>query len=311
VKRDGGANYENPMTGQQRYFPKLGEGQAMGQNGEVSFAPGYVDSNARMKGREAGAIAAAKFPFEVATDRARQTTTAGLDLVPVEGADGNTYYQPRLGMANGGGGAGMSGAGGAAGGSAPGAGGGFMAKRNPITQQSAIALNDNWIKNTYQPTIEAGRVATDLDNSIQALRNIDIKTGWGAEAKANAASMLAGLGISVGSSEMYAANAQKFQSIAMDKLMTTLQAQKGIQTEGDADRAKQTFVSLSNTPEANAFVLDLAQAKASVDRKRAQYYEQALPMAQKRGDLTEVNRRWAKLQPSIWDDPMMQKWGKK
>lgn len=77
-----------------------------------------------------------------------------------------------------------------------------------------------------------------------------------------------------------------------------------------ADRAKQTFVSLKNTPEANAFILDFAQAKTNMDRRRAQYYEQALPLAQDKGDLTMVNRRWAKLQGSIWSDPLLQKWAK-
>lgn len=313
VKRDAGAYYVDPMTGEQKYFPKLGEGQTVSQDGTVSTARGYAASNASSKGLEAQAVESAKYPFAVSADRARQTTTAALDTQPVIGEDGNTYYTPRLSIAMGGAGpmvgaGGTSGPGGAGGGS--GVPGGFMASRNPITQQSAIAINDNWLKNSYQPTIDAGKVANDLDANIQALRTVDIKTGWGTEAKASAASVLAGLGISKGNADMYASNAQKFQSIAMDKLMTTLQAQKGMQTEGDADRAKQTFVSLKNTPDANAFILDFAQAKTNMDKRRAQYYEQALPMAQKRGDLTEVNRRWNKLQPSLWDDPLLQKWAK-
>jgi hypothetical protein len=314
VKRDAGAYYEDPMTGQQRYFPKLGEGQTIGPNGEVSLARGYAQSNATAKGMETGAIEAAKYPYAVGLDRSKQTTAAGLDMMPVEESDGNSYFRSRLSMAPGqAGGGGMGGAGGMGGSGGNGSGGGFMAKRSPITQQSSIALNDNWIKNAYQPAIEAGRVAADLESNIQALRNIDFKTGWGEEARANAASVLAGLGIGGKSAEMYAANAQKFQSVAMDKLMTTLAAQKGTQVEGDANRAKQTFVSLGNTPQANEFILDLAQAKANADRKRAQYYERALPIAQAedKGDLTEVNRQWMKVQKSVWDDPMMQKWGKK
>ena len=313
VKRDAGAYYVDPMTGQQKYFPKLGEGQTVGRDGTVSMAPGYAASNASSKGLETQAVEAAKYPFAVSADRARQTTSAALDTQPVIGSDGNTYYTPRLNVATGGAGP-LGGAGGMGGpegsGGASGAPGGFMASRNPITQQSAIALNDNFIKNTYQPTIDAGRVASDLDANIQALRSVDIKTGWGTEAKASAASVLAGLGISKGNADLYAGNAQRFQSIAMDKLMTTLQAQKGMQTEGDADRAKQTFVSLKNTPEANAFVMDFAQAKTNMDRRRAQYYEQALPLAQKEGDLTKINRQWAKIQGSIWADPVLQRWGK-
>lgn len=283
----------------------------MGPDGMVSNAPGYAQANAGAKGMETGAIEAAKFPYAVGTDRARQTTAAALGTQPVVGADGNTYYMPRLNVATGGAGGqmGAPGAGGAQGGGM-GAPGGFMAGRNPITQQSAIAINDNWLKNTYQPTIEAGKVATDLGNSIEALRTVDIKTGWGTEAKASAASVLAGLGVAPASAGMFAANAQKFQSIAMEKLQTSLQAQKGVQTEGDADRAKQTFVSLKNTPEANAFILDFAQAKTNMDQRRAQYYEQALPLAQKQGDLMRINREWGKVQGSLWSDPLLQKWAK-
>ena len=161
-----------------------------------------------------------------------------------------------------------------------------------------------------QPSLDAGKTATDLQSSIQAVRNVDMNTGWGAEQKAAGAAMLEGLGINVGNSKLFASSAQKFQSVAMDKLLTTLAAQKGPQTEGDSTRAQQTFVKLSNTPDANAFIMDFAQAKANMDQRRAQYYEQALPLAQKAGDLTRVDREWRKIQGSVWADPVLQPWAK-
>jgi hypothetical protein len=57
------------------------------------------------------------------------------------------------------------------------------------------------------------------------------------------------------------------------------------------------------------FILDLTQAKAERDRLKAQYFRQALPLAQKNGDLQEVERRWNEKAPSVWSLPMMQKWG--
>ncbi len=307
VKREAGATYLNPVTGDERYFPKLGEGQVIGQNGVVGMAPGYIRSNAASKGAEAGAIEAAKFPFTVGADRAKQLTGAALDTVRVVGDDNNEYFVPRLQVAGGGGMPGMAGAGSSGGNP----GGGFMAGRNPVLQQSQTALNDNWIKNTYQGVLDSGRSATGTLAGIEAIRNIDLNTGWGTEAKANAGSILEGLGIAPGNAKMFAANAQKFQSVALDKVNQELLLQKGVQAKDDADRAKQTFVSLQNTPEANAFILDFAQAKANMDARRAAYYEGSLPMAQKSGDLTSIDRRWRKMSGSIWDDPILERWKKK
>lgn len=313
VQQVAGNYYKDPMTGAVKYMPKIDNGMDFAPDGSIRPARGYVDANAAIKGTEAGATTAAteaaKYPYTVGADRQRQTTAASLDTQPVVGADGNTYYVPRLavatGSAAGGGTGGPAGAGGA-----PGQGGGFMAGRNPITQQSAIELNNNWVKSAYQPTLDNGKLASDLSANIQAVRNIDLNTGWGAETKASAAAMLEGLGIAPANAKLFASNAQKFQSVAMDRLLTTLGAQKGPQTEGDAQRAQQTFVKLGNTPEANAFILDFAQAKANQDQRKAQFYEAALPVAQKAGDLTRVDREWRKIQGSIWADPTLQRWSR-
>lgn len=304
VKQEAGNYYKDPITGTMRYLPKLDNGMTVDARGNIGTAPNYATANAQIKGAETHAVEAAKFPFAVGADQARQTTQAALDTLPEVRADGNTYYKRRLDVAN----SRVPLIGPRAG--EPIENGGTMASRNPISMQSAIALNDNWIKNGYQPTLEAGKSASDIQSSIRAIRSIDLKTGWGAEAKANAAGVLAGLGVGGKNAELYAGNAQKFQSVAMDRLQTALLAQKGTQTEGDAQRAGQTFASLRNTPSANDFVLDFAQAKANMDQRRAQFYEQALPIAQQSGDLTRVDREWRKIQGSVWGDPVLQRWAK-
>ena len=305
-----GSTYQDRGNGTERYVPKIGEGVAPDSRGFYSPLPGYSASQAEIEGSKTAAVEAARFPFAVGADRQKQLTAASLDTVPIIGADGNTYQIPRSQVS---GAAGAGGApGGASNGGQPGGGqtGAFMSGRNPVTQSSAIALNDNWIKSTYQPTLDGGKTAGDLQASIQAVRNIGATTGWGSEHKANAAAVLEGLGIGTANSKMFAANSQKFQSVAMDRLQTSLAAQKGPQTEGDSTRAQKTWVSLANTPEANDFVLDFAQAKANMDQRRAQYYEQALPLAQKSGDLTRVDREWRKVQGSIWADPLLTRWAK-
>lgn len=299
-ERKSGNYYFDPRTGQQTYMPKLGEGTAMGPNGQAMPVPGAAGANAAYKGSEAGSVAAAQFPYAVGQKAAEQRGAAALDPMKVVGPDGNDLYVNRLNVAG-------SGQGGAPG--QP--GGGFVAGRNPVTQSSSMDLNKNWITNTYQPTLDSGKAATDMSNSISAMRNINPSTGWGADAKAAAASFLTGIGVAPKNVELYAANSQKMQSVAMDRLLTVLGQQKGPQTEGDAQRASQTFVSLKNTPQANDFILDFAQAKANQDSRKAMFYEQALPLAQKEGDLTKVDREWRKIQGSIWADPTLSRWQKK
>lgn len=172
-------------------------------------------------------------------------------------------------------------------------------------------LNDNWIDKTLNPVTEAGAAAKDTKANVTALRNIDFKTGWGTEAKAKAASILTGLGVAPKNAELFAANAEQFKSSAMKNMLTIFAEQKGPQTENDAKRVQETFVSLGNTPRANQFMLDFAEAQANMKERKAQYYQEALPYARQGNDLTQIDRRWSKVSGSIWSDPIMQKWIKK
>jgi hypothetical protein len=94
----------------------------------------------------------------------------------------------------------------------------------------------------------------------------------------------------------------------MDRLKTTLDASKGPQTEGDAQRAGQIFASINAPKQANQYILDLVEAKAQRDQMKASYYRDATPLARDQGDLSEVSRRWSNLQPSIFEMPSMAKW---
>ena len=134
------------------------------------------------------------------------------------------------------------------------------------------------------------------------------KTGWGTEAMGSAASILGALGVP--QAERFAGNVQTFQSAAMDRLWTNLNAAKGPQTEGDAERSAKTWAQLKNTPQANLYILDLSQAQAERDQLRARYFQEALPLAQQSGDLQEIERRWSRVQPSIWSMPSMKRWAR-
>lgn len=171
-------------------------------------------------------------------------------------------------------------------------------------------LNSNWIKEVHNPVQADGKAARVTLAQIQTLQNVNFKTGWGAEAKAAGANILATLGVK--DAAQYAGNAQKFQQIAMERNLTMLQAQSGPQTEGDSQRAQQTFVRLQNTPAANQYIADLTAANARIALQKADYYNRALPLAKQRGDMTEIDRRWNKIAPSLWSDPALAKYqGKK
>lgn len=182
--------------------------------------------------------------------------------------------------------------------------------QSPSVTKATEGLNENWIKQSFNPAIEQGRAATSQIANLDALKNIDMKTGWSTEAKAAAANVLTGLGIAPKNAELYATKAQQFQSVAMTKLWETLNNAKGPQTEGDANRAKATFAQLGNTPEANQFIVDFARAVANREKRRADFYNEALPVARQMGDLTAIDRSWSKIDGSIWNDPVLKRWAK-
>lgn len=283
----------DPVTNERRYLPKVAEGMTLDDRGNAVNLPGYVDANVQAKGAEAAAIERAKYPYVVGADRAKQQTAAGLDLVQVPMPDGSVQMMPRAAAA-----------------AMTGGNQGFGRSQSPVVQSATQEINDNFITNSYQPTIDAGAQAGSMIANLDALKNVDFRTGWGAEAKAGAANVLTGLGVAPELVEKYAGDAQKFQSVTMDNLLTKLMAQKGPQTEGDSIRAQQTFAKVANTPEANAFIMDFARAKANMDQRKARFYEAALPIAQKTGDLQRIDREWRKHQGSIWADPALSRWKK-
>lgn len=172
-------------------------------------------------------------------------------------------------------------------------------------------INTNWIKSTLQPTIAGGESASSVLTNVTVARSAlgaIGQTGWGTEAKATAASVLAGLGVAPENAKMFASNVQTFQNVAMTNLKTQLDAAAGPQTEGDADRASKLFASLKNTPQSNAFILDLMEAKAQRDAAKAKFYQGSLPIAQKQGDFSLIDREWSTRAPSVFDMPSMKKW---
>lgn len=342
LKLEQGATYRDRITGNERFMPKVEAGIAPDRHGFYNPLPGYADAQARIEGTKADATERAKaantlLPLGYVGDDGKPiggTQGSYINSQPLRNRGGGQLTQelqdfiradaaaqggpaPTVNFTGGGPNAlyGLTG-----GGNAParspqlqGQLDGDVAKARAMQPfEAGNQINTTWLKTSYEPVKVAGDAANDMLTNVQvareSMRAMPGGTGWGAEAKATGAAVLTSLGVAPKNAEMFASNAQKFQSASMSNLQTVLNAAKGPQTEGDADRASKTFAQLKNTPDANEFILDLSEAKAQRDQIKARFYEQALPIARQKGDLQEVDREWSKRNPSVFDMPSMQRW---
>lgn len=295
------------VNGQLQHLPNVDKNMNYDPvSGQAYAVPGTIEAEAARAGATTAATERAKLPYAVEQDRARQTLSANLDVMKVVGADGNEYYVPRGQVAGFGGG--VQGGGGVlnGGGQQQGQQGGYIASLNSVAQQSQQHLIKDFIDKTYRPVVSAGEAAQSHLGSIAALRNINMQTGWGTDAMAKGAEALASMGIK--NAEKFATSAQQFNSVVYEKLMAEQKAQAGPQTEKDFKNIQQTWVKIGNTPQANAFILDLAEARANAAKRKAEFYGKAMSIADTRKDYLSVDAHWQKVQRSLFDDPVMQKW---
>ena len=94
-------------------------------------------------------------------------------------------------------------------------------------------------------------------------------------------------------------NTQAFNSVAARMVNQVLNQAKGPQTEGDAQRAKQTLVKLGNTPEANIFILDTLEANALRKIERSNFLQDSIDNGV---DSKDANKAWNKFK---LDTPML------
>lgn len=178
---------------------------------------------------------------------------------------------------------------------------------NPIVQKAGEDINTSWIKNEYDPAKAAGDSAKNAQSNIRILKSIDLTTGFGTDAQKAAAGVLATFGIK--DAAKYATNAQVFESKIYESLVKTLGDQKGPQTKEDFANIQKTYSRLQNTPQANQYLFDVAEAKAIQDQRKAGYYQKAIAMPQVRANLPEISNQWDKISGSIFDVPLTDRAG--
>jgi hypothetical protein len=181
---------------------------------------------------------------------------------------------------------------------------------NPIVTKAGEQLNQQWITNQLEPAQLAGTAAKNAIDNIRVLKNIDLTTGFGTEAQKNAANVLASFGIK--DAAKFATNAQIFESKVYESLVDTLSKQKGPQTDKDFTNIQKTYAQLQNTPQANQFLLDVAEAKAMEDKRKSDYFQDAAAMPQVRGNLSSITNAWKRHteKDSLFDVPLTDKTGR-
>lgn len=102
---------------------------------------------------------------------------------------------------------------------------------------------------------------------------------------------------------------QEFENLVTQNVFDVLSKQKGVQTEGDAQRAAKTWASIKNLPEANMWI---AQLQKNVAQRQIAINNKTMELLEKHsGNMRLVNadiQKFKDSMPSIVpDDPRMQK----
>lgn len=158
---------------------------------------------------------------------------------------------------------------------------------------------------TIRDRAESGRrFLTTIDQAQRAL-DAGLRTGFGAEAVKQGARFLAALGEP--EAEKKAANAELFLAAAKENVLRRQIEQKGPQTESDAARIEETFISLGTTPRANQFMLDVAREQIKRDGEQQRFYAK---WRRDNGTFDGAEEAWLDAEGgrSIFDRPALKKY---
>jgi hypothetical protein len=144
----------------------------------------------------------------------------------------------------------------------------------PPQEKSEQTERGKFLVEDYKAVNNAARVAAKTLPAIEV--NLDLldqgfKTGFGTEVQKGAANILGALGVE--NANKFATNAQVFQAKASEAVLQRQLEQKGPQTESDAQRIAQTGAQLTNTADANKFILDVAKVQLKRDIEQRNFYD--------------------------------------
>jgi hypothetical protein len=178
-----------------------------------------------------------------------------------------------------------------------------------IQQSAQTGANTDFITNEFRPTMAQGQQAVKSIAGLDVLDNLpNTKTGWGMTGPVYGARVLEGLGMAPQAAKDLATNATIFHKTVQSEVNRKLMEAKGVQTEGDAQRAALLYSQLTDTNTANQFTRDIARAQHNQEVAKAKFYSSGYTDALKGGDPYVLEAKWREQQKSIFDDPVMKKW---
>jgi hypothetical protein len=160
----------------------------------------------------------------------------------------------------------------------------------PPQEKAEKSEYGKFLVDQFKGVNDAARVAARSLPAIESNLNIIDKgfdTGFGTEAIASGAKVLAALGVK--DAEKYATDSQSFLANANAAVLQRQLEQKGPQTESDAQRITATGAQLGNTKAANQFVLNVAKAQLQRDLEQRNFYAD---WRNKKGSLEGAEDAW-------------------
>jgi hypothetical protein len=157
---------------------------------------------------------------------------------------------------------------------------------------------------------QAGMAAAKTIPQLQVMLDINSKAkmGWNAPVQEGFSAALNALGVP--DAGKYATNAETFRAFVNQQVLDAQILQKGPQTESDARRLEQTQARLTNTNEANDFLLRYRIAQLNKERMQKNFYDSYW---NKNKTFEGVDQAWESGpgSSSLFDDPVLAKHAKK
>lgn len=180
--------------------------------------------------------------------------------------------------------------------------------QNPSSKDQTSALNEDFVKNGYRPTIDAGDASEKLKAQYTTLlNNPEINnTSWSAPFQKNAAEILNGLGMAPDSAKQMATNSETFNSGLKGLVIPQMKSQLGPGqriNKGEVAITEKTLASLGNTPEANKFLINLGTALANPAIQKRDFYLKNINDPKYAGKATQLETDYNANHPSILSDP--------
>lgn len=171
-------------------------------------------------------------------------------------------------------------------------------EQNRLEQNSPrgeFLRNEGKRASQYMADLQAeAKAAQDSISAYEAFESImdrGLKTGFGQGVLDNVARALDRMGIDTKALNLNSVrDIDTLGNLTTRAVMSALADQKGVQTEGDAQRAMQTWVNISNSPGANRWINTYQRNLAERRILRAEFIQEALWRSN--GNIQEAERAW-------------------